>query len=239
MSDDKKPKIVEGEILPPEAERPVTSGGWFSNLGKAAEHKAVARAIRAENEAAKEAVKSQDLRAQFEAGKRNVAVEVDKNKNIEMYTNAARGEIERELAEQKTAMAELDRREKEASAAAARAVQGHQADQKEESRREAEAEAGRLRAESDALDAEINIELKRKKLEGLRHDRAGTLAKVEAELRAEKVIEAELEEQLEDLLNPELDEDPSKRMRLKQVTKKLTETRENIRALERHIEDLR
>lgn len=239
MTDDKKPKVIEGEVLPPETERAVNSGGWFSSLGKAAEKKAVARAIRAENEAAEEAVRNQDLRAQYEVGKRNVAVEIDKNKNIQMYTDVARGEVRLDLQKQDAEMADLRRQEEEARAAGERAVQGYAADRAEESKREAEAEAGRLRAEAEALDAEINIELKRKKLERLRHDRAGTLAKAEAELRAENVNEAELEEQLEDLQNPVLDDDPSQPMRLKQVTKKLADTREKIRALEQHIEDLR
>jgi len=239
MVNDKKSKIIDGEVLPHEAERPVNSGGLFSNLGKAAEHKAVARAIRAENEAAKEAVINQDLRAQYEVGKRNVAVEVDKNKNIQMYTDVARGEVRLDLKKQDAEMADLRRQEEEARAAGERAVQGYAADRAEESKREAKAEAGRLRAEADALDAEIDIELKRKKLERLRHDRAGTLAKAEAKLSEKQAEKRDLLEQLEDLQNPVLDDDPSQPIRLKQVQNALTKVSEEIAALERQIEDLR
>ncbi|WP_299632360.1 hypothetical protein [uncultured Roseobacter sp.] len=237
MTNDKNPKVLDGEIVPSDAPQP--GRGVFANLGKAAATRSRRRVVEEENELGKALVRNEGLKADLTAAQRRTAIETDKNKDIEQYTAAARGEIRRELQQQSTEMAELNRREKEAEAAADRAIQGHRADKEEEARRENEAIAGRLKAEADALDAQIAIELKRAKLDQVRNNRTGVLATVQAKIKEYEASEAELLAEQEDLQNPVLDNDPSQPFKLKRVQAELATIQKELAELRQRAEELK
>jgi len=191
---------------------------------------AAARNMEADNRLAAAAIQNQKLYKDYTVAQREAQVEVEKNRDISKYVEAAKNEVSLTLAEQEARGVELDARQKKAEAEADEVASAHSA-------RIAQNKAEERKAEAEELRQELEIVRLRKQLERLKSD-------PEAELREQRQrlesLRGELDELLqaqEALLHSEHDDDELVGMQRDAVKEQVGAKRAEIAQVEQFLKD--
>lgn len=209
----------------------LSSSGVIDTWRKEVEAKAKVRRMKIENELGQQLVIYHDRQADLEDSKGRLAAARARNSDMDSIKMNAALQVQAELGDTEARLQAQDVQRKKLDAEADQIITTHQANMAQE-------EGRRLQAEASALDAQIAIEEKKRKLAQMQGDTTKLKAEYEA-TRAAKQAELEtwLEEE-EELLDPKYDDDENLGLKKRKVEQEITRLKSEIALLDKQIETL-
>lgn len=233
-SDNDTFRPLEEQANPADREKMSVIKTWGGEVNARAE----VRRVKVQNQLGEELVRYTNLRTELARAEQALAESQEWNNNIDLIKAKAVEQVKAELQEAKNRLQNLDVEKQKLDAETNEILGRHHANKAEEEARKKRAEASKLQAESDALDAQIAIELKKKKLAQVRSNPDDILHGYMKERQEKATKLAALEEEYQNLLDPVLDDDETQPVKLKAVERQINQLKAEIAELDAKIEEL-